>query len=1026
MKTFRLLSISILLSLTSIVLPAQQTAYHQSVDEKVQKAKELFADNNFVSALHLFEEIAGNTDRNSELHSEACFFKALCALKMGNGNSEDLITAYISDFPAGVYKNQAWFELGMNQFIHKKYAAVLRSFQQVDASALTADERIKFHYQTGYSYFALEKYDEAASEFSGIKDANSMYAAPARYYRAHIHYLKGDYQTALDEFGTMKDNPDFAKVIPFYISQIYYKQGKYEEVVKYTVPLLEKVDAKEQPDLARIIGDSYFHLQQFGKATAYLEFFFKSGDHKGREENYMLAYCYYLQRNEAKAIPYFENASKGDDKLAQNAYYHLADCYIVAGDKNKARAAFEAASDMDYDPKIKEDALFNFAKITYELSYSPFNETIKAFDKYISLYPDSERNDAAYDYLVQVYMSTSNYRDAIASIDKIKVKSPSVKKAYQRVTFYHALENFNNLNYEAAIALFDKSLEYGQYNRNLEARANFWKAEAWYRLKYYNKAIDGYNKFLWSPGAVSLPEYQTAHYNLAYAYFKLKDYENASSWFRKYVTNNETSKSEKMADACNRLGDCYFIERDYGMAVNYYDQSYQINVYDPDYALFQKAVCLGIQRENEQKISSLRTLLQVFPKSQYFDDALYELGRVYERIGQPEVATGYYQDLVKECPQSNFVSKALLQLGLLAYNASDFRKSIRYYKQVVELFSNSTEAQAALLGIKNNYVEMNDVDAYFEYAERVGAGAQVPVSEQDSLTYMAAEKLFMAGDKKARFQFENYLQKFPQGSFQLNARFYLAEGQYADGDYSAALPNYGYVVSQPDNVFTEPALAKASELTYNAGDIAGALDLYKRLEKVSTSKWNLLKARAGLMRCLFVTNDYSGVIDAAKLLLSSENVTDELKREANYKLAVSYVHAEKYDEALPVFEKLATDVKSQEGAEAKYMIAEILFNKNKLAESEKEIMDFISKNTPHQYWLAKSFILLSDIYLKKGDEFQAKHTLKSVVDNYTDKTDGILEMANEKLSRLEEQERNQQQEDKKGMEININNSGKKK
>ncbi|HCR91754.1 MAG TPA: hypothetical protein DIW50_15150 [Prolixibacteraceae bacterium] len=770
MKTIRLLLMISLFYLPLSNIHAQQTTYYQSVDQEIQTAKELFRKNNFVSALKLFGQIEDRTDEDSELHSEACFYKALCSVKMDNDNAESLITGFTERYPASPYKNQAWFELGASQFEHKKYAAVLRSFKEVNAASLTKEERIKLHYQKGYSYFAMEKYDEAATEFFGIKEENNLYAAPARYYWAHIHYLKENYQTALTEFDKLKDNPNFAKVIPFYISQIYYKQEKYAEVVNYTVPILEGVDAKEQPELAKIIGDSYFHLQQFDKAVPYLKFFFETGDRKGREANYMLGYCYYLNREEPKAIPHFENASKGNDKLAQNAYYHLADCYVVTNDKNKARAAFEAASNMDYDEKIKEDALFNFAKITYELSYSPFNETIKAFDKYISLYPDSERNDAAYDYLVQVYMSTSNYGDAVASIDKIKVKSPSVKKAYQRVTFYRALENFNNLDYEAAIGFLGKSIENGQYNRDLETRANFWKAEAWYRLGDYNKAVEGFNRFLRSPGVISMPEYQTAHYNLAYAYFKQKDYTNASSWFRKYITGSETNPGEKLADAYNRLGDCYFIERNYNMAIGYFDKSYQLNLYDPDYALFQKAFCLGLQRENEQKISNLRNLLQVFPKSQYVDDALYELGRTYEQ-NQPQAAINYYQNLVNEYPQSNLTPKALLQLGLIYYNTSEFKKSVSYYKQVPEKYPNSAEAQAALMGIKNNYVEMNDVNAYFEYTETLGTGVHVSVSEQDSLTYMAAEKLFMAGDRKAKGQFESYLQKFPAGSFALNSKF---------------------------------------------------------------------------------------------------------------------------------------------------------------------------------------------------------------------------------------------------------------
>src|SRR5690606_12808625 len=110
------------------------------------------------------------------------------------------------------------------------------------------------------------------------------------------------------------------------------------------------------------------------------------------------------------------------DEMAQNAYYHLADCYVKTNEKEKAKMAYDAASKLDFNEKIKEDALFNYAKLTYELSYSPFNETIKAFDKYIELYPNSEKNNEAYTILSEVYMVTKNYKDAITSIEKIKVK----------------------------------------------------------------------------------------------------------------------------------------------------------------------------------------------------------------------------------------------------------------------------------------------------------------------------------------------------------------------------------------------------------------------------------------------------------------------------------------------------------------------------------------------------------------------------------------------------------------------------
>jgi tetratricopeptide (TPR) repeat protein len=117
--------------------------------------------------------------------------------------------------------------------------------------------------------------DSAEADFKQIKGGNSLYAAPAQYYYGHIHYLKNDFDTALAEFTKLKTNPVFAKVIPFYISQIYYKQGKYKEVIAYTAPLINTVSSDQQSELSRILGDSYFHLGQFKEAISSLSFIFR-------------------------------------------------------------------------------------------------------------------------------------------------------------------------------------------------------------------------------------------------------------------------------------------------------------------------------------------------------------------------------------------------------------------------------------------------------------------------------------------------------------------------------------------------------------------------------------------------------------------------------------------------------------------------------------------------------------------------------------------------------------------------------
>ena len=1004
----------------AITAYSQHTVYDQSLSSDIRLARELYEKNDLIVAGELFGTIAGQSDSGSEIRSEALFYQALCALKSKTGNGERSMQQYIEMNPESPYLNQAWFELGNARFYSDQYRQMLLAYEEVKPSGLSYPDQIKITYQKGYALFRQEKYDDALAEFEKIKDSKTKMAAPAKYYWAHIKYLNQQYDEALETFNQLRDNAAFGSVVPYYISHIYYKQGRYREVVELTEPLIKTADEQQKPALSKILANSYFQLDQFAEAIPHFEAWFSKTQSRQRDENYMLGYCYYITGRFQEAIVPLEYASTGNDLPAQNALYHLADCYIKAGDKNKARIAFEAASNMDFNPEIKEDALFNFAKITYELSYSPFNETINAFDRYISLYPNSERNAAAYDYLVKVYMSTNNFKDAVASIERIQVKSPAIRKAWQRVTFYYGLELFNNLDYSAAAENFSKSLENGMYDNKIQAGAIFWKAESMYHLENYRLAVSGFNQFLNLPAARSLAEYRLVNYNLGYALFQLKEYDQAAASFEKFIAASQNQPGDKLGDAHNRLADCYLIQRDYNQAINNYEQAYRLNVYEPDYALYQKAICLGLQQKQEQKITSLRNLLQTFAESDLADDACYELGRTYERINQPKTAIDYYNEVLEKYPQSNFQTKVLLQLGLVYYNLSDFNRSLEYYKKVAEQFPNSPEAKSAMLGIKNNYVELDNLDAYFAYIQKSGTGVQVPVSEQDSLSYQSAEKLVMSGDPKARTYLERYLQEFPAGSFNLNALFYLAENKYAAGEYSSALADYETVLSAKDHIFTEPALVRAAELQYNAGAYEKALAYYEHLERISNTKWNLLKARSGIMRCQFELGNYTASMQAARALLASENLPDVLKRDATYRLAKSMYLENSREQAIPLFRELAQDTKSAEGAESKYLLAEILVSQNKLGEAENEVMDFISKNTPHQFWLAKSFVLLSDIYLRQNDEFQAKHTLQSIIENYPNDHDGIIEAASLKLKHLEELENQQQQKQEAPLQIDIN------
>lgn len=1006
MKKQQLLIVLIVIIMSCISAPFvnAQTINKSNYADGFSSGVELYSSANYIAAERIFKDLLQSVESDDPVRYDLDYYRLMCLVKQNKQTAESDISAYLDQISSSPWNNQLWFELGKLQFTNRRYPLAARSFKNVEKRLLTSADQDDFAFYNGYSNFEAGNLKLASQAFFEVKKTNSLYAPSATYYWGYINYLEGNYETALDEFSKLENNRQFSGFIKYYTTQIYYLQSKYEKVIEYGEKIIGGAPAEQKNELQKIVGDAFYETGNFISAIKYLDAYKGVDGKKTPEDYYRLAYCYYQIKDYRNAIDAFEKATFKKDLMAQNALYHLADCQLQLGDKNKARVAFSEASKYSFDAKIEEDALFNYAKLTYELSYSPFNETIKAFDQYISKYPDSQRNDAAFDYLVKVYMTTRNYKDAISSIEKIKNQSSSVKEAYQRLCYFRGLELLNDGRYSQAMEYLKKSLEHARYNRTYEAEALYWTGEIYYRQNSFQNAIDYLKRFQSTPGAFSLKEFSTAYYNIAYCYFNQQLYSEAATWFRKYLGQSKTDAKMK-ADAANRVGDYYYLNRDYEEAIKNYQQSIELKSYDPDYALYQTAICQGLLRAYDKKIQVLQQLNASYPRSSFIDDAVYEIARTYERNNQISEAINHYNQLIEQFEQSNFAPKAYLQLGLIYYNQSSYNESLSNYKKVVEKYPNSQESKAALVGIKNNYVDMNNVDGYFTYTNSLGNLVSISANEQDSIFYMAAEKTYMQGNETAANQLEAYLNRFPDGSFKVNALFYLAESNYQKGNYSKALEYYDEVVDRPDHVFTEQALIKAAELNYNAKKYENSLSNFTRLERISSTKWNLIKARLGVMRCLYSLERYAEAVKASITLIATENVNDLMIREANFKLAKSYYMLSQETEALKYFSLLTNETNSEEGAQAKYFVAQIQFNQGKYSDCENEIMDFISKGTPHQHWLAKSFLLLSDVYVKKDDTFQAKHTLSSIIDNYTDTTDGIIDSAKKKISQLEEIEK---------------------
>jgi TolA-binding protein len=966
------------------------------------RAMDLFSKEKYAAAIRLFDSyIADGNQSDAVKLSEAEYFAALSALRLFNPDSEYRMTAFMARYPESPKLNESRLALGDYFYQNKSYRKACPYYELVRRQELDKNKLPEYFFRYGYSLYVNGDKAKALMMFSEIKDIDTEYTAPALYYFSHITYEQKMYETALEGFVKLKDDETFGPIVPFYIAQIMYLNKDYDGIIEIAPDLLKSAPKERAIEMYRFIGDAYYNKGNYQEALPYFEQYNAGAKTSAREDKYQLGYCYYQAGKIDQAIKVLLETGAKSDSLSQNIWFVLGDCYLQKGDRKRAQFAFGQASKMDFDAKLKEEALFNFAKLSYETSSSPFGEAIEAFQEYIELYPGSDKIEEAYNYLVSTFTEIKNYKAALSALDKIGNKDSRLESAYQRVAFFRGLELFKNMEIDQAAGMFDKSLKYEKYNKEFRARAIYWRAEADYRSGDYEKAKAGYELFMGIPGSMLLSEADLIRYNLGYTYFNLKDYNGALTHFTAFESGAVNAKPEVQLDTKLRMADCYFITTDYPKAMSYYDKIIAAGKTDADYALYQKGFCLGLTNNQKGKAEVLTLLTTRYPSSAYVPNAIYERGRSY--LVQEDFKRGEadFINIIANYQSSPFVPRAIVQLGLLYYNQGENEKSVAQFKKVIENYQSTPEARYALTGLRNTYVEMNDVESYFAYVKSIGYG-DVNMTEKDSLLYMSGENLYISGKcDRASEVFRNYLRDFQNGSFRLNARFYLAECLYSSGKKDEALGFYKEVINVPNNQFLEQSLITASSILYENEDFSSAFDYYDRLEKVTTASEKKLIALRGQLRSAYQEGDAQKSIRASDKIKNSSNMPEELIREAIFVSAKAHYSLNEFDDALRDFRKTSTEVVSIEGAESKYRVAEILFKKGSTAESEKIVNQFIDQNCPHQFWMAKMFLLLADISIKKGDTLQARATLQSLKEYYTTDNDGILDEVKEKMASLD-------------------------
>ena len=970
------------------------------IEKNYKEAKELFVKEQFALAYPLLKELkqqyADNTiSDHTYINDDVNYCYIVCQLKLKHQVAEKEARRYV-DVVANEPRRQLMsYHLAKYYFLQDNFSNAINYYETAGLDNISNEEIAHVKFEKAYCYFNLKNFDQAKSLFEEVTQLNdSKYFIPANYYYGFLCYKDKEYNKALSAFRLVETVEEYKGVVPYYIAEILYFQGKRDEALRYGESVLARGgNLVYQRETNLLIGQLYFEKKNFVKALPLLEGYVNSSDKVDKEILYELSFCYYNANNLSKAIEGFKQLSNEKDSMGQNSMYLLGDCYLRNNQKENARNAFQYCAYNISNATQQKVSRFIYAKLSYELGYQ--DVALNEIKKYLNDYPNSEYDTEAKEILVSLLANTNNFREALELYESFGTPTPSMRKVYPKILYGRAVEFINDQQLTKADELLDKVLADANVG-SITPYANFWKGEIAYRNNNYDEAIRYLSLYVQSNAPTQGEANPTAaKYNLGYSLLKKENYSKALAFFEQITKTVSVTSPAMEQDAYVRSADCYFMLKEYAKANALYDNVINYALAQGDYALFQKAMIAGVKNSLE-RLKILNTLTRQYPTSYLVPDVNMEIANTYMEDEKFRDAIPYLDKILVDANAVNLYPKAYLKLGLCYYNIDKNKEALNNYQTLIRNYPQSTEADDALDNIKNIYIEEGRPNEYVELMRK--NGKNISVTEADSLTYTAALLKYNSNDcVNAINGFTNYLNQYPTGACALEANFFKSECFLKNKDWTDALVGYTYVNDKGYSRYFEKATAEAAQINYfELKNYVEAKRFFQSLNNGATTQENKLAALRGLVRCNYLLKDYAQANEGAKELLTKKGISTDDKSIAYLVLGKSQQINNDCAAAIASFKSCATINKTAWGAEARYEIANCQFTQNNLTAAEKAALATIKETGSYDLWVTKSYILLGDVFLQQKDYFNAIATYESVAKNAA-----IVALKNEAQQKLD-------------------------
>ena len=982
-------ALSIALALSSELIANGQT----TKTDAFRQAVEFYDRGMFERAESIFSEIAAS---GQDVMAKG--YEALCAVRRQSVGNRNLADQYISEYPYSGLIPQIRFYNALNLFDEQNFSTASAEFARIDMRSLKNSQVPEFIFKQAYSLFELDEYDRAEELFSKAeKMPYSDYTAPSRYSLGYIEYVRKNFEDSFDWFSKAAKDPRFTEQAVPYMIECRYMLKDYSYVISNGDAALDRVTPERKRQLARFISESYLSEGNAAKAREYYEIFGEGAKEMDDADLFYAGSVMYSTGDYKGAVDKFSRMTSRADSIGQIANYEMAYSYIKTGNKVAAMDAFKAASSQPWNEDIREDAHFNYAKLSFDLNNNP-----SVFNEYMKAYPGKKKDDIIYGYIALACLYGHDYAAAVDAYSNIDLLDSRQKVNYMKANYLRAHQLIEGGGWRDAVPLLKAASYYSDKRDPFNQIARYWLGESYFRSGQYDQAIDVYTTLYNNSALEGKPEGALIPYDLAYCYFKKDDYDGAAKWFDEYLASSKPAKGE---DAAARRADCDFLRKDYPSAIKLYEAAIARFPYkDNLYPYLQAGIAYGLTGDKKGKVKVLSSVEEADPSAEFYPEAMYELGRAYVAASDNESAISVFRKLGSSTKDNTIIARSLIELGMISRNMSEYDNALDCYKKVIDLMPDTDYAADALSAIESIYQSEGRGDEFLDYAELIGATRDKTDAEKEQMYFNAAEQVFMTENySKAISSLKSYLDRYPQGVNVAQTPYYLAECHRNLGQKELACDWYQKSLeTEPSGLCSENATLRLAGLSFELEHFKDAYSYYRSLLSIARLDANRHTARAGMMQSAFRGLDYQEAIACADALKADKASSAAEKRQADYVCAKSSLSLGERDKAYALFRSLSSEPSDAEGAEATYMLIQDAYDQGNYSTVQSMVHKFAADAPNQSYWLAKAFIVLGDSFAEQENYAQAKATFESIRDGYTPqgKSDGVLDNVNMRLEKL--------------------------